>query len=416
MAPDPPGSLGLGALLLPDNERLAVYQAFRDKTGRLDVWNWRTGQRLSATALAGWPQPLLYPVLCANREGTRLVTLGGQGQAQVFDMTTPEGRFLRTWHGDNAFQWFRLSPDGRWLAGATPTAGVLWNIETGEVRGRFEHSRQILDAAFSRDGRFLATASLDGTARVWDLEQQTPAAEPFRHPGAVHFAEFSPDGRLLLTSGKDAAARVWDIATGKLAAAPINGVEDIVARFRTDASQVVLTDYEGHFEAWDWRRRQRLLPTERLFWEPCFCWNSMRNLVLSPDGRFAAVGGGYALHAVNLQPLDAADLPPAHNLVTEAEVLSHLRLENGTTANLTFAEWHDRWETLLRRATAAPGGWTAGSHGRTRVNPAATSRPSTDRFGPGGGCSTPNHRGADAATFARPVIRLRPYFAERAGL
>jgi WD40 repeat protein len=173
-------------LLLPDNERLAVYYLLQDRTGCLGVWNWRSGQPLNLLPLPAWSQSLTYPDLCANGAGTRLVALGEQSHVRVFDMTTPPGRVLRTWDGDQGPRWYHLSPDGRWLAGAARAKGLLWNIETGEFRAGPEHKSEILDACFSPDGRFLATASHDRTVRLWDVQAQTPASEPLVHPGAVY--------------------------------------------------------------------------------------------------------------------------------------------------------------------------------------------------------------------------------------
>ncbi|HUR53824.1 MAG TPA: hypothetical protein VMZ71_06815, partial [Gemmataceae bacterium] len=65
---------------------------------------------------------------------------------------------------------------------------------------------------FSADGRYLATASHDGAARVWDVETGTAASPIFEHGKPVRFAAFSPDGRRLLTGGDDHHARVWDLA------------------------------------------------------------------------------------------------------------------------------------------------------------------------------------------------------------
>lgn len=340
----------LYALLLPDNERLAVYYMLPDQTGRLGVWNWRSGKSLNLLPLPTWQQFLTSPDLWLNREGTRLVTVGERGWAHVFDMTIPGGRLLKTQTGAAGQRWFRISPDGRWLCGASRTKSLLWNIETGEMLEGIEHKSDINDARFSPDGSLLATSSNDRTVKLWNLHTHEPAGIELTHPAAVYLAEFSPDGRLLLTICKDASARVWDLARGQLAAPPITGFEDLTARFRAGGKQLVLTDYEGDFEVWDWRHRQRLQPTERLFRDPCFCWNGMRSLVLSPDGRLVAVGGGYQLHVVSMAPLDATDLSPAQDLVTEAEVLSHLRLENGVIANLTFDEWFQRWQRLVGKS------------------------------------------------------------------
>ena len=72
------------------------------------------------------------------------------------------------------------------------------------------HTSAIAGVAFSPDGRLLATASSDGTARVWDPATGEHMRTLTGHTSAIYGVAFSPDGRLLATASWDETTRVWD--------------------------------------------------------------------------------------------------------------------------------------------------------------------------------------------------------------
>jgi WD40 repeat protein len=106
-----------------------------------------------------------------------------------------------------------FSPDGRWVvtASADGTAQV-WVVETGKAIGKaLRHDAAVNSAAFSPDGNWVVTASADGTTRVWEAETSRPVGEVLQHDRAVLKAMFSPDGKWVITASSDHTARVWEV-------------------------------------------------------------------------------------------------------------------------------------------------------------------------------------------------------------
>jgi eukaryotic-like serine/threonine-protein kinase len=124
-----------------------------------------------------------------------------------------------------------ISPDGKYLlsgSGAKTQEGraQVWDLKTGAAVGPpIEHAAGVMQVAYSPTGAFVATASLDKTARV--VEPLTGRlVHILSHPGVVWCVAFSADGSRLVTGCSDEYARLWDVATGKLAVAPLRHVRE----------------------------------------------------------------------------------------------------------------------------------------------------------------------------------------------
>src|SRR5262249_11044760 len=82
-----------------------------------------------------------------------------------------------------------------------------------------DHEWAIWDMAFSpnSDRPRLASASAEGTVRIWDVTGKQIVEPPLRHgTNDVRCVAFGKDGRFLASGAKDHVVKVWDTQTWKL--------------------------------------------------------------------------------------------------------------------------------------------------------------------------------------------------------
>jgi WD40 repeat protein len=87
------------------------------------------------------------------------------------------------------------------------------NASNGRVLYRLRgHSRAVSNIALSpgRRGQRIATASWDGTVKIWDAETGLELLTLRGHTNGVNCLAFSPDGDRLISGGIDATAILWD--------------------------------------------------------------------------------------------------------------------------------------------------------------------------------------------------------------
>jgi WD40 repeat protein len=143
-------------------------------------------------------------------DGSRLALCFRARDAAVH--TFPSGeRVLSLHHGSKAHM-AAYSPDGKTLATASPDGLMrVWDAETGRQRERFKGQAKPLHAiAYSPDGRTIAAACGRGTVTLWDVQTGRARVALDWGIGEVHSVAFAPDGMRAAAGGMGVVA-LWDI-------------------------------------------------------------------------------------------------------------------------------------------------------------------------------------------------------------
>lgn len=152
------------------------------------------------------------------------------------------------------------SDEGKIITFCSGSSSVeLWDRKSGDLLRRFNLPpdglgyERVQDIAFSPNGKYIAAASSDRLAIMWDVETGKEIHHFSGHPFSVRRVLFSPNGRNLITIGnEDATMRFWDITTGELIfKIPNYRVSHQVISFGNDSSELILLDDNSSIMYWD---------------------------------------------------------------------------------------------------------------------------------------------------------------------
>ena len=107
------------------------------------------------------------------------------------------------------------------------------------------HDGQVLDVAITASGTEVATASTDGTARIWSVSSGQLEAPLFGHTRFVRTVDFSPNGLSVVTASDDGTARTWALNGRRLHDTRRTHGYVLDARFSPDGFTVMTGGEDG---------------------------------------------------------------------------------------------------------------------------------------------------------------------------
>jgi RNA polymerase sigma factor (sigma-70 family) len=131
---------------------------------------------------------------------------------------------LRLRHGARVTS-LAFTPDGKKLVtGSNDWRAVLWDVRTGKKQRDFTGlGGAITTVTFSPDGKTLAIGGDQKSQRIalWNVEKGKRLHELKGHKASILALAFSPRGDRLASASADGTVRVWETATGKEQGKPL---------------------------------------------------------------------------------------------------------------------------------------------------------------------------------------------------
>jgi WD40 repeat protein/serine/threonine protein kinase len=264
--------------LSPDEKTVAL----SDQDGAARLWN--SEDQSPASEWFYHDGPINH--LRFTKDGTLVVTSSEDGTARFWDvrMKKPAVPELAL---EGAPCELKFSPDGTRLFVSEARSGRLLELPSlSPIGRRIAHDGAVFVAEFSHDGRKLATASLDHTARIWDAFTGAPQTEPLRHKHEVVYLAFSADDRFLATASHDYTAQVWNARDGSMALPPLAHPDRVIrVAFSPDGEKLATACLDGVARVWSLRSGEPELTLKHkgVIWSVCFSADSRRILTASGD-------------------------------------------------------------------------------------------------------------------------------------
>jgi len=200
----------------PDGRLLA--SGSDDTTVRI----WNVESRHCVAMLTGHTKSVVS--LSFSPDGHWLASGSGDTTIRIWDVEAHQCTITLEGH-PHTVRYLVFAPDSRTLASCSVLDRMirLWDVKSGRrtpstLKG---HLDEVMCLDFHREGKLLASGSMDNTVGLWNVASDhcTPPLQGHPSHAAVLSVSFSSDGRYFATCASDRTIRVWEVETGRCHAA-----------------------------------------------------------------------------------------------------------------------------------------------------------------------------------------------------
>jgi len=184
-----------------------------------------------------------------------LAAAGSDGTVRLYRM---RGALIEVLQGHrSSLNGVRFTPDGETIASTgTDETIQLWKRD-GTLRKILRYTDGLRNVNFSQDGSFMITASYDNTMQFWSMERVLNSPNPFPdhvfegHTSTVWNLSISPNRDRVASASADGTVRLWDLNGNLLQTIEAHQPEAIDVSFMREGDRFVSVGADGLVKVWD---------------------------------------------------------------------------------------------------------------------------------------------------------------------
>jgi WD40 repeat protein len=176
------------------------------------------------------------------------------------------------------------SPDGQKIATASSDGTVkVWNAQSGALICTFTNGDVVFALAWSPDSKYIAEGSGDDTVKTFNASSCSSIKTYSGHTNSVLGVAWSRNGDYLASASSDHTALVWQVATGEtLITATFNDDYAATVAWSPVADELAIGSWDTTVQIWNVQTRTHVQRGPYT--------DAVNAVAWSPDGKYLAIG------------------------------------------------------------------------------------------------------------------------------